>query len=142
MPQSRPSVSPKIILVGEDDPDDQEFLREVFATVDSSFSLVFVNNGSQIIEYMSGCIDGTQPCLILLDYNMPEMNGADILSELKKNGRCDDIPKIVWSTSSSATYKNKCLELGATDYLVKPSSMQALMEIAKRMIVYANRQAG
>jgi CheY-like chemotaxis protein len=138
VPQSQIKNSSKIILVGEDDPDDQEFLKEIFATVDSTYSLIFAHNGSQILVHLGSCHDGDLPCLILLDYNMPELNGADILTELKKDRRYDNIPKIIWSTSSSLTYKNMCLELGANDYMVKPSSMNALMDIARQIIVYTN----
>jgi CheY-like chemotaxis protein len=138
VPQSHTKNHSKIILVGEDDPDDQEFLKEIFATVDSSYSLIFGHNGSQILLHLNTCKDADLPCLILLDYNMPELNGAEILTELKKDSRYNKIPKIIWSTSSSQTYKDMCLELGANDYVVKPSSMNALQDIARQIIVYAN----
>ncbi len=45
------------------------------------------------------------PCLIVLDYNMPGLNGADILKEIGANERYSTIPKIVWSTSDSDKFK-------------------------------------
>lgn len=142
MPQSEHPTSQKIILVGEDDPDDQEFLKDIFASVDPGFLLIFLHNGALVIDYLERCESDSLPCLILLDYNMPEMDGSDILKKLSGEARYQNIPKIIWSTSSSPTYRNKCLELGATEYLVKPSSIQALTDIAGQMIGFANRQAG
>ena len=76
------------------------------------------------------------PCLIVLDYNMPELNGAEILKILKQNSRYDDIPKIVWSTSGSEVYKIKCLESGALDYLIKPSKIKDLENIARNLLSF------
>ena len=89
----------KFILLGEDDADDQEMLKEVFASIDTSFILFFVNNGSEILSALGKLRDDQMPCLIVLDYNMPGLNGADILKELSTNERYKNIPKVVWSTS-------------------------------------------
>ena len=74
------------------------------------------------------------PCLIVLDYNMPGLNGADILKELGTNERYKHIPKIVWSTSASEKFRNLCLELGAVDYVIKPNNMHDLEKIARYML--------
>ena len=126
----------KFILLGEDDVDDEELLKEVFATIDESFSLLFVNNGRKLLSAIQHLPDHHLPCLIVLDYNMPELNGADMLRELKKDGRFDKIPKIIWSTSGSPTYKTTCLELGACDYIIKPTNIKDLTGIARYMLSF------
>jgi len=73
---------------------------------------------------------------LILDYNMPELNGADILQSLKNKSRYDGIPKIIWSTSGTETYRKKCLELGANDYLIKPSRVSDLVQAIQYMISY------
>ena len=70
----------KFILIGEDDIDDEEFLNEIFNSVDDSFSLVFINNGKEMLNYLQE-LEKPLPCLILLDYNMPILNGCEILLE-------------------------------------------------------------
>ena len=67
---------------------------------------------------------------------MPELNGADILENLKTKGKYADIPKIIWSTSGTETYRKKCLELGAEDYIIKPSRVSELVQAIKYMISY------
>ncbi len=129
-----PLTNTKKIMIGEDDLDDQEFLKETFTSIDDSFALVFASNGPDILSKLDKSEDDQLPCLILLDYNMPGLNGADILKELKQNLRYNSIPKIIWSTSKSDTYKDICLQLGANEYLVKPSNVNDLVEICRYMI--------
>lgn len=124
----------RFILLGEDDADDQEMLKEVFASIDVSFILFFVNNGSEIISVLKKLRDDQMPCLIVLDYNMPGLNGADILRELSTNERCKNIPKVVWSTSGSEKFRALCLELGAVDYVIKPNNVRELEKIARYML--------
>jgi CheY-like chemotaxis protein len=123
----------KFILLGEDDPDDQEMLTEVFSSIDKSFILLFVNNGKEVLSALEKLHD-KMPCLIVLDYNMPGLNGAEILEEIANNERYRDIPKIVWSTSGSEKFKLMCLELGAMDYVIKPSNHKDLEKIARYML--------
>lgn len=126
-----PLISSKFILIGEDDKDDEEFIKEIFHLVDESFSLVFFNNGKRVVTHIESLQAKNQPCLILLDYNMPEMTGCEILEELKMRKLSESVPKVIWSTSASETYKKQCLEAGADDYIIKPSNVSDLMEIAK-----------
>jgi CheY-like chemotaxis protein len=126
----------KFILIGEDDIDDQEFLKEIFSSIDNSFELLFVNNGTRVLSQLENLEDKHLPCLILLDYNMPELNGAEILKKLKTNSRYNGIPRIIWSTSRSETYKNICLTLGATDYVVKPSNVNDLTQAVRYMLSF------
>ena len=127
-------VPSRFILLGEDDADDQEMLKEVFTSIDTAFVLFFVNNGKEIISALEKLKDDQMPCLIVLDYNMPGLNGADILRELSTNERYKNIPKVVWSTSGSEKFRNICLELGAVDYVIKPNNVVGLEEVARYML--------
>ena len=124
----------KFILLGEDDADDQEMLKEVFTSIDISFVLFFVNNGKEVLSALEKLKDDQMPCLIVLDYNMPGLNGADILRELGTNERYKNIPKVVWSTADSEKFKKICLELGAADYVIKPNNVIGLEEVARYML--------
>jgi CheY-like chemotaxis protein len=130
--------SSKIILLGEDDIDDQEFLKEVLDSFDHSYSLNFENNGRKVVAHLDDLNDDLLPCLIILDYNLPELNAEEILKILNAHKRYDLIPKIVWSTSNSAIYKSKCINLGASDYLVKPRDMASFVKTAKYMFSFCS----
>lgn len=130
----------KFILVGEDDKDDQELLAEIFTSIDDSYRLMFVDTGTEAMSLLHKLNDDQKPCLILLDYNMPQANGADILKEIIRLGIYEDIPKIIWSTSGSDKYKTICLELGATDYLIKPSNLKDLEKAVRYMLSFCEIQ--
>ena len=141
MPQNPTSPTPpnrRLVLIGEDDLDDQELFREIFSAADESLVLEFVSNGASVISYIDNCDDNHMPCLIILDYNMPELNGADILEKLQANSRCGKIPKIIWSTSGSDMFKKRCLELGASAYVIKPSNVSDLKEMAHFMLSFCS----
>lgn len=131
------SSASKFILLGEDDIDDEELLKEIFATIDDSFSLLFINNGRGILSALHKMGDSELPSLLILDYNMPALNGAEILRELQSQPRYQSIPKVIWSTSASNTYKKSCLALGARDYVIKPSNMDDLKKVVKHMLTFA-----
>ena len=135
------STQTKFILVGEDDKDDQELLAEIFTSIDDSYRLMFVDTGTEAMSLLHKLNEDQSPCLILLDYNMPQASGADIMKEINRLGIYTDIPKIIWSTSGSENYKRICLDLGATDYLIKPSSVKELEKAVRYMLSYCENPA-
>lgn len=124
----------KFILFGEDDIDDEDLLREIIGNIDDSFYLLFVGNGRNLLDMLNELPDNHLPCLIVLDYNMPELNGAEILKEIKKYIRYASIPKVIWSTSNSETFRRTCIEAGANEYLIKPSNVNDLVNAARFML--------
>ncbi|MGN6293703.1 MAG: response regulator [Chitinophagaceae bacterium] len=129
----------RTIIFGEDDIDDIDFLKETFSVLDNSFNLLFIDKGRKLLAMLETLTDNELPCLLVLDYNMPELNGAEILAHLKRDNRYSSIPKIIWSTSGSDTYKNKCLELGAVDYLIKPDNVKDYIETVRHMLTFCGR---
>jgi CheY-like chemotaxis protein len=124
----------RLILIGEDDIDDKEILEEIFVSIDSSSKLQFLNNGEKLIDFLKNSDD--VPCLIILDYNMPDLNGADILKGLQNIERLKKVPKMIWSTSDAPAFKQKCMESGACEYLVKPSKIKDLENMLRHMLSY------
>ena len=141
MPNSNsPAGRSEFILIADDDPDDQELLGGAFHSINKSLLLEFITNGSQVVPFLEKLGDGRLPSLIVLDYNMPELNGDEILKVLNCNARYIPIPKVVWSTSNYKFYKNVCLTLGAIDYIIKPSDMASFEKIANYMLSLIKEQ--
>jgi CheY-like chemotaxis protein len=126
----------KLILIGEDDIDDKEILEEIFSSLDPSIKLTFGNDGQKLVSFLENAPSENLPGLIILDYNMPHMNGAEILKSLQENERVKHIPKIIWSTANADGFRNICLQLGASDYLVKPSRFSDLQLMIKQMLSF------
>ncbi len=135
-PQTLPTTNPKFILLGEDDIDDQEFLAEALQSIDKSYIFKSLENGKLLISFLESLPAEGLPDLIILDYNLPLLNGAEILHLLNQHERYAAIPKIVWSTSKSPACKADCLRMGASDYVVKPNDMGALKDVANYMLSF------
>jgi CheY-like chemotaxis protein len=112
------------ILVVDDDPEDQMIFREYLNEFGIQGIAHFVSNGKQAMDYLEGIKEECDqlPSLVILDLNMPVLNGIQTLRQMKNMGRYRYIPVIVFSTSANEAEKHQCLQLGAVDYLVKPSS--------------------
>ena len=122
------------ILLADDDPDDQELIVQAFTEVCPSFSLHIVNDGREVIDFLSTTSDHKLPCLIVLDYNMPQLNGAQVLQILIAHSRYEKIPKIILSTSGNPKFRQDCLHKGASAYWVKPDNFSQLIVLAKEML--------
>jgi CheY-like chemotaxis protein len=125
------------ILIGEDDFEDQLILEEYFQENGFKEPVAFERNGQKIIEYLKQIREEESlPNLIVLDLNMPILNGTQTLFELKQLDRFSDIPVIVYSTSNNEHEKRKCMNFGAVDYMVKPVTVEQGDLMVKRFISY------
>ena len=133
----RIKTSPRIFLV-EDDIDDQELLQDAMHAINPSVGLVCFMYGKKFIEELEKTPPEMLPQLIILDYNIPELNGADLLRYLQTNSRYDKICKVIWSTSNSDKFKTDCLALGARDYVLKPSNFADMTALANIFLSFCN----
>lgn len=122
------------ILIADDDPEDLELIEEAILNVDPEAELHKFSNGLTAMEYLNRIPDASLPQLIVLDYNMPEQNGAWLLSSMQIKDRYNLIPKIVLSTSNAPLHINECMNNGATEYIVKPDNMRELQALGKRLL--------
>jgi CheY-like chemotaxis protein len=131
----------KIILVADDDLDDQEMLEEVFLKIEKDAFIHSVSSARETLEYLRNCMPETLPCLIILDYNMPDLTGAQLAEMISQNKLYQHIPILVWSTSNSAVYRQECKEKGAKQYFYKPHDFMEVIEMAKQMLSYCNEDS-
>lgn len=124
------------IFLAEDDEDDQELIRLAFTKLRSKHQLEIVNNGQEMLDALEG--QSTFPCLIILDLNMPILNGIQTLKELKENPRFSKIPKVILTTSDSEENKSKCYSYGATDYFIKPSRVTEIVTTIEKIVSYCH----
>ena len=122
--------------MADDDFEDLELVEDAIKRIDANAAMHKVSNGKAAIEFLSKQPDDKLPCLIILDYNMPELTGSQVLSTICKEDRYSDIPKVILSTSSTSLHIQECLSNGATDYLVKPNNMKDMDILAKKMLSF------
>ncbi|MBC7555008.1 MAG: response regulator [Taibaiella sp.] len=126
------------ILLADDDPEDRMIMEDSFREMDLSHIIHCVESGESIIEFLESKIaDNKLPSLIILDLNMPRMNGTQTLKAIKNIERWRSIPVIIFSTSVNTFEKNECLKTGAESYVVKPATYKECQETAKRFYDFA-----
>ncbi|MFT4023040.1 MAG: response regulator [Flavihumibacter sp.] len=130
------------ILVAEDDADDRFLLETAFAEKGFSEELVFVENGVELMEFLHSLEQTEKPAgrplpgFILLDLNMPKKDGRRVLKEIKEHERFKKIPVIVFTTAKNETEINRCYELGANTYVVKPVGFESLLQTINDIRTY------
>ncbi|MGD8786470.1 MAG: response regulator, partial [Phycisphaerales bacterium] len=102
----------KPILVVEDDDVDVMTIKRAFKDLSVENQLVNTSNGEQALEYLK--TDGNkEPCVILLDLNMPKMNGIEFLTIVKTDMTLKKVPIVVLTTSNQQQDITECFKLGA-----------------------------
>jgi CheY-like chemotaxis protein len=120
------------ILLADDDAEDRFILLESLRETGFAGTVDSVEDGVEAIKHLEGAvITGTLPVVILLDLNMPRLNGTETLRRIKKNPDFRYIPVIIFSTSVNEIEKEECLKLGAASYLTKPGSYAEALATAK-----------
>jgi CheY-like chemotaxis protein len=123
----------KQILVVDDDQEDHMIILNFFEEAGRRADVRFLENGQQAIDFLESVKDDRHlPGLIVLDLNMPIMNGTQTLLYLKKVNRLRHIPVVIFSTSENENERRKCLSIGAIDYLVKPSNYDDGMKMIEK----------
>lgn len=124
-------MSQHIIFVAEDDEDDQFLLRTAFASTGRSCELVFFNNGEQLVRQL----DQTHqhPTLVLLDLNMPIMDGFQTLQQLRQRDAYKTLPVVVLTTSNQRDDIARAYALGANSFITKPHQYDELLQTVQHL---------
>jgi adenylate cyclase len=109
------------ILIADDRPDFVQLLRDLLSV--EGYQIVTAEDGREALEVLYQC----SPDLVLLDLNMPVMNGYEVCQRIKANPTTADIPVLMLTAWADPEYRVKGLELGAEDYLAKPFDHRELL---------------
>ena len=132
---SEPQSNKRIILVADDDIDDQSMISGSFQDMDHNCLVEIVSDGMQAIKRLENT-SLQQPCLVVLDLNMPVLNGMETLTRIRQQPSLQSIPIVVFTTSDSNESRKQSITLGAMDYLVKPNDYAGLMDVTAKMMMY------
>jgi CheY-like chemotaxis protein len=125
---------PVTILFADDDAEDYDHLREALQGIDAGVQLIQAWNGAEVIEHLAKGDAGNLPSLLILDFNMPLINGLEVLVKIGRDQRYAAIPKVMYSTSNSSFHIDLCIQAGAKKYFVKPNDRKELPVIAQEMM--------
>jgi len=122
----------KNVFLVDDDRDDREIFIEALAEIDNSCRCVTAENGEEAIKKLHA--NGFLPDFIFLDLNMPRMNGRECLVEIKNIKRLEEIPVIIYTTSSLQREREELVRLGASMFLTKPANFHELCQSLKQVL--------
>ncbi len=128
-------LSMKPILLVEDDKVDTMTVKRALKEVKVTNKLLTCSNGEEALEYLKDA-NNDRPCIILLDLNMPKMNGIEFMREARKAEMLNGIPVIVLTTSKEEQDRMESYDLCAAGYMLKPVDYRQFVEVIKAIDVY------
>lgn len=130
------------ILMANDDEDVCFLVEEALREVAPAVSIYFVENGEQLLDYLSrrnqyqDTNSFSFPDLIILDLNMPKIDGREALALLKSDPKFRRIPAVILTTSHREGDIINCYELGVNSFIVKPATFRILVEVMQSICRY------
>lgn len=125
---------PRIVLHIDDDEEDRMLLEEALQKLDAKIRVQQAESGEAALSFLKQSKAlGAMPCLIVLDINMPGMNGKEVLKEIKGDQELSSLPLILFTTAPEATYR----ELAKKENLqliTKPLNSAELIQSARKML--------
>lgn len=126
--------APLAILLADDDPDDRLMAAEALEESRVVNDLTTVEDGEELLEYLrcTGRYEGRErvkPGLILLDLNMPKMDGREALQQIKSDPELRSIPVVVLTTSRAEEDILRSYDLGVNSFISKPVTFDGLVSI-------------
>lgn len=128
-------VTNKPILLVEDDQVDTMTVIRALKEIHVTNRLVHVENGEEAVSYLRDP-ESEKPCIILLDLNMPIMNGIEFLQVVKRDDHLKRIPVVVLTTSEEQQDKVNSFNMGVAGYMTKPVDYRQFVEVMRSIDAY------
>jgi len=133
---------PAIILLAEDDPGDQELVKRALTDSKLHNELRIVRDGQEALDYLlqkgSYAKEDTapRPDLLLLDLNMPKIDGRTLLKRIRSEPEIRRIPVVILTTSKQESDILQAYDLGANSYITKPVTMDGFVQVVSKLEEY------
>ena len=126
------------VVWADDDLDDLLIMRETLERLGLGHRVVEAHNGQEVLNYLHSLNNASSyPCLIILDINMPVLNGRDTLALIRREEKYNDVPVVMFTTSSSNMDRAFCNRFGAKLY-TKPSTLAAYEQVIATLLTHCN----
>lgn len=136
---SHHAPKPITILMADDDADDRQLAREAFDEAKLASDLRFVEDGAELLEYLqrrgkyADPATSPRPGIILLDLNMPKVDGREALSRMKLDPDLKRLPVVVLTTSCAEIDIVRSYNLSAASYITKPITFEGLVDLVRTL---------
>lgn len=132
------SVEPVRVLIVDDDPDCREMVREIISELSAVASVVEACDGESALEVLRLMFErgGSRPVLIMLDLEMPKLDGLEALRRMREDPRLRSVPIVMMTGVDDPAAMRIAAEYGANSYTVKPSDAAAFIEKVRASTAY------
>ena len=127
--------SMKPILLVEDDRVDAMTLKRALKDLKVTNQLIHTTNGEEALEYLRDEAN-EKPCVIILDLNMPKMNGVEFLKIAKADEELRRLPVVILTTSKDEWDRFQAFDLSVAGYIVKPADYKSFLEAIRTVQLY------
>jgi DNA-binding response OmpR family regulator len=127
-----------VVLLVEDNPADADLVEEAFSEAHIDCLLDILRDGAQAIDFIERLDSGLSeacPDLFLLDLNLPKVGGEAVLKRVRSSPVCKSVKVLIVSSSDAPSDRKRAMDLGASDYFRKPSSLEQFMEFGSKVRV-------
>ena len=128
-------LSKNPILLVEDDQVDAMTVKRALKDLNVTNRLEITSNGEEALEYLNNKTN-EEPCIILLDLNMPRMNGLELLAKLKSHEMLKMIPVVILTTSKDEQDRIESYKNGVAGYMIKPVDYMQFVQTMKTIQMY------
>jgi CheY-like chemotaxis protein len=139
------STDPAFLLYAEDDPDDRLLAKMAHRESGAAGELVFVGDGEEALEFLrrtgrhAGRSGQTEPSVVILDLNMPGIDGREALRMIRADPDLRHIPVVILTTSAAGGDIEESSRAGADGYIVKPRDFAGLVHIFTTLATYSSK---
>jgi CheY-like chemotaxis protein len=119
------------IYLVDDDQDDRMLIGEALKSTSDHVNVIEFSDGEQLLDQLENGLIRSEPSVILMDINMPRLNGLEALARIRSNKAISHIPVAIFSTSSNPKVISDAYLAGANAYLIKPVSVSGYNTIAR-----------
>ncbi|GAB3997086.1 response regulator [Spirosoma daeguense] len=119
------------VIVVDDDADDRFIIEQAFRHYSPECQLQLLDNGAELLNSLAS--RGSLPSLILLDLNMPLLNGFETLHAIRQKATNQELPVVILTTSSEAQDQQQARQLKANDFISKPTTLNGYREVVLQL---------
>lgn len=130
----------QVVLHADDDPDDIFLVNEAFAAHTANVDVVSLNDGTEVLSWLRSLREGdTWPCLIILDINMPRMDGKETLQRIRMMHAFDGVPVMLFTTSTLHNDESFARKFNA-GFLTKPIDDHQMETIISKFLAHCTEE--
>ena len=133
-------MNDRYIIFADDDADDLELVTGLFKQYNREVNVLKFKDGKEVLKFLDDfALKATLPQLIVLDINMPRINGMETLVAIREHPRFRRVPVVIYTTSASLSDQEFCDRYGAS-WVSKPSSVEGVRQTAKVLAEFCELQ--